>query len=187
MIHCCDLPRSIRVMFETARDVASTYCGWMRRSTAEGSDQLKRRFPLLVVLHLRSAPFKHDHETRFRLSDCDMAFHFEAVRPSPNSVLGLQVPSIPLVPADSQPAGHGSPLASRPWTGGAARITPQQCRSGLINLTLVPRCERAVASEPRDRSAPAKRRARERVGEFEGRTPSNKTRSTENHQRREER
>ena len=31
-----------------------------------------------------------------------------------------------------------------------------------------------MASEPRDRSAPAKRRARERVREFEGRSPSNK-------------
>ena len=100
-------------MFETARDVASTYCGWVRRNTAEGSDQLKRRFPLLVVLHLRSAPFKHDHETRFRLSDCDMAFHFEVVRPSANSALALQVFSIPVVPADSQPAGDGSGLASR--------------------------------------------------------------------------
>jgi len=32
--------------------------------------------------------------------------------------------------------------------------------------------ERATASEPRERSAPAKRRTRERVGEFEGRSPS---------------
>ncbi len=32
--------------------------------------------------------------------------------------------------------------------------------------------ERAAASEPRDRSAPAKRRARARVGESEGRSPS---------------
>jgi hypothetical protein len=36
--------------------------------------------------------------------------------------------------------------------------------------------ERAAASEPRERSAPAQRRARERVGESEGRSPSNKTR-----------
>src|SRR5258708_21509834 len=36
--------------------------------------------------------------------------------------------------------------------------------------------ERAAASEPRERSAPAKRRARERVGESEGRRPSDKTR-----------
>ena len=34
------------------------------------------------------------------------------------------------------------------------------------------RRERAAASEPRDRSEPAKRRARARVGEFEGRSPS---------------
>ena len=36
--------------------------------------------------------------------------------------------------------------------------------------------ERAAASEPRERSAPAKRRARARVGESEGRSPSAKTR-----------
>ena len=36
--------------------------------------------------------------------------------------------------------------------------------------------ERAVASEPRDRSEPAKRRARARVGESEGRSPSEKIR-----------
>jgi len=34
--------------------------------------------------------------------------------------------------------------------------------------------ERATASEPRERSAPAKRRARERVGESEGQSPSDK-------------
>ena len=34
--------------------------------------------------------------------------------------------------------------------------------------------ERAAASEPRERSAPTKRRARERVGESEGRSPSDK-------------
>ena len=39
----------------------------------------------------------------------------------------------------------------------------------------VPRTrERALASEPRERSEPAKRRARERVGESEGRSPSDK-------------
>jgi len=35
--------------------------------------------------------------------------------------------------------------------------------------------ERASASEPRDRSAPAQRRASERAGESEGRSPSDKT------------
>jgi glucosamine-6-phosphate deaminase len=35
--------------------------------------------------------------------------------------------------------------------------------------------ERAAASEPRERSAPANRRARERVGESEGRSPSDET------------
>src|SRR5437660_880401 len=34
------------------------------------------------------------------------------------------------------------------------------------------RVRASVASEPRERSAPAKRRARERVGESEGRSPS---------------
>jgi hypothetical protein len=32
-----------------------------------------------------------------------------------------------------------------------------------------------MASEPRERSAPAKRRARERVGESEGQSPSDET------------
>jgi hypothetical protein len=36
------------------------------------------------------------------------------------------------------------------------------------------RSERAIASEPRDRSAPAERRARERAGESEGRSPLDK-------------
>jgi hypothetical protein len=39
--------------------------------------------------------------------------------------------------------------------------------------------ERAAASEPRERSAPAKRRARERVGESEGRSPSAKNEGLE--------
>src|SRR5258708_35215902 len=39
--------------------------------------------------------------------------------------------------------------------------------------------ERATASEPRERNAPAKRRARERVGESEGRSPSDKTTTLE--------
>ncbi len=42
-------------------------------------------------------------------------------------------------------------------------------------LNTQPRSERAAASEPRERSAPAKRRARERVGESEGQSPSDKT------------
>jgi GxxExxY protein len=43
----------------------------------------------------------------------------------------------------------------------------------------------SMASEPRDRSAPTKRRARERVGEFEGRSPSNKTRAQVRQEARE--
>ena len=43
------------------------------------------------------------------------------------------------------------------------------------NLPDLEQPKRANAvSEPRERSEPAKRRARERVGEFEGRSPSNK-------------
>jgi hypothetical protein len=42
------------------------------------------------------------------------------------------------------------------------------------NLRLVPKARASPASEPRDRSAPATRRARERVGESEGRSPSDK-------------
>ena len=46
-----------------------------------------------------------------------------------------------------------------------------QLRGHLTNA------ERAsTASEPRDRSAPTKRRARARVGESEGRSPSDETR-----------
>src|SRR5688572_2993282 len=41
------------------------------------------------------------------------------------------------------------------------------------SATAVPASERAVANEPGERSAPAKRRAREPVGESEGRSPSN--------------
>jgi hypothetical protein len=50
-------------------------------------------------------------------------------------------------------------------------------RTYLINGPVLSR-ERASASEPRDRSEPAKRRARERVGESEGRSPSDKTSRT---------
>src|SRR4029079_6487644 len=44
-------------------------------------------------------------------------------------------------------------------------------RSHLMNERV------SAASEPRERSAPAKRRARERVGESEGRSPSDEVRS----------
>ena len=43
----------------------------------------------------------------------------------------------------------------------------------------------SMASEPRERSAPTKRRARERVVEFEGRSPSNKTRAQVRQEARE--
>ena len=46
-----------------------------------------------------------------------------------------------------------------------------QARSCLINLTLTREMRASRASEPRDRSAPSKRRARARVGESEGRKP----------------
>jgi len=47
-------------------------------------------------------------------------------------------------------------------------------RSYLINRQEV-RARASVASEPRDRSEPAQRRARARVGESEGRRPSDET------------
>ena len=48
----------------------------------------------------------------------------------------------------------------------------------LTNRDVADRRQRAsAASEPRERSAPAKRRARERVGESEGRSPSDKTKA----------
>jgi len=45
-------------------------------------------------------------------------------------------------------------------------------RGYLINLRLVAKMRASMASEPRDRSAPTKRRARARVRESEGRSPS---------------
>src|SRR5262245_40328672 len=51
----------------------------------------------------------------------------------------------------------------------------QKTRGCLINLNVGRRLRASMASEPRERSAPAKRRARERVGESEGRSPSDKT------------
>ena len=54
-------------------------------------------------------------------------------------------------------------------------VSPRgQRRSHLINLPLLA-LRASVASEPRERSEPAKRRARERVGESEGQSPSVKT------------
>ena len=50
-----------------------------------------------------------------------------------------------------------------------------QARSYLEHQPTFAASERA--SEPRERSAPAKRRARERVGESEGRSPSGKSRN----------
>ena len=83
------------------------------------------------------------------------------------------------------PAGsHGRPLHFAGgllgqwavWTTRAVEIL-QRCHD-VTRTYLTDRdaaagfSERAVASEPRERSAPAKRRARERVGESEGRSPS---------------
>jgi hypothetical protein len=53
-------------------------------------------------------------------------------------------------------------------------VRRRRIRSGLINPLHVVRRERAQRSEPRDRSAPAQRRARARVGESEGRSPADK-------------
>jgi hypothetical protein len=51
----------------------------------------------------------------------------------------------------------------------APASAPQALRRGLAGAFS------EGGSEPRERSAPAKRRARERVGESEGRSPSDKT------------
>ena len=61
--------------------------------------------------------------------------------------------------------------------GGSQAARTDETRSRLINLPLVSRCERTRVSEPRERSAPAQRRARARVGESEGRSPSDETRA----------
>ena len=53
------------------------------------------------------------------------------------------------------------------------RAAPRRLRSRLIHPARF-QLRASKASEPRDRSAPAKRRARERVGESEGRSPSDK-------------
>jgi hypothetical protein len=42
----------------------------------------------------------------------------------------------------------------------------------MMDQSFERRRERAKRSEPRERSEPTKRLARERVGEFEGRSPS---------------
>jgi 3-methyladenine DNA glycosylase AlkD len=62
-------------------------------------------------------------------------------------------------------------LAASPSPG--ARWAGKDALRELTSASVVKRLsERAAASEPRERSAPAKRRARERVGEPEGRSPS---------------
>jgi histidinol dehydrogenase len=58
--------------------------------------------------------------------------------------------------------GHAASIQIRGTHENASHTPPLQSR------------ERAAASEPRERSAPAQRRARERVGESEGRSPSGK-------------
>src|SRR5262249_59486970 len=61
--------------------------------------------------------------------------------------------------ADQAEPGQPQPVAARDWRRRVEDIVS----------------ERAPASEPRERSAPAKRRARERVGESEGRSPLERT------------
>jgi endonuclease-3 len=55
-------------------------------------------------------------------------------------------------------------------------ISQPQKPSRTHRITARPKMRASSASEPRERSAPAKRRARERVGESEGRSPSDKRR-----------
>ncbi len=76
---------------------------------------------------------------------------------------GMSGPSPVDCPADT-------PALSIQSSGGTLeRISPTATR--LTDVS-----ERAAASEPRDRREPAQRRARARVGESEGRSPSDKTR-----------
>ena len=64
----------------------------------------------------------------------------------------------------------------RTWTRSYPTRSERAKRVRHANGARRPESERAVASEPRERSAPTKRRARECVGESEGRSPSDKTR-----------
>src|SRR3954467_783913 len=74
--------------------------------------------------------------------------------------------SLPASTAGSQP-----PVAAN--SRGHERLSDKPRRSeSRWSVTRYDTSERAAASEPRERSAPAKRRARERVGESEGRSPS---------------
>ena len=73
--------------------------------------------------------------------------------------------------AGRSPASRQIRMDSR---GGISCEAAAKC---LINVTLVPSCERAGRASHAGRSAPAKRRARARVGESEGRSPSDKTRT----------
>ena len=63
-----------------------------------------------------------------------------------------------------------------PW-----RPSPSPCHRWCYKLSHKPdghsKVRASTASEPRERSAPAERRARARVGESEGRRPSDKTRT----------
>jgi hypothetical protein len=83
-------------------------------------------------------------------------------------------------------AGFAALIGLAPKTGLAlaivrkARMVFWAVAGGVLlvrqGLSATGSSERAAASEPRERSAPAQRRARERVGESEGRSPSDKTR-----------
>ena len=69
-------------------------------------------------------------------------------------------------------AGRETPRAQiASGTEGAGEAASESARRGVRGAKEEQR-ERAPASEPRDRREPAKRRARARVGEFEGRSPS---------------
>jgi 2-keto-4-pentenoate hydratase len=63
---------------------------------------------------------------------------------------------------------------SRPITSASISELAEQLSNFKVRLSRhgMSEGERAVASEPRERSAPAQRRARERAGESEGRSPS---------------
>ena len=63
-------------------------------------------------------------------------------------------------------------LSSRSRRCGGRGFSSAWANLLVTDPTLAPRVRASTASEPRDRSAPSKRRARARVGESEGQSPS---------------
>jgi hypothetical protein len=93
-----------------------------------------------------------------------------------NMVRGTSVPRSPFTPSLA-----GAPRAPLRSAGALAVLAPSRARtegpwirSDRLIQDVRSRTRANAVSEPRERSEPAKRRARERVGESEGQTPSAK-------------